>query len=138
MQSPYKYDWNIMKIFTVGWIVICFVILLIKLFTGSLTWDSIVAFTILSFVSAGLGFSLTFCLRTLLNTKVKNPVNPNELIPGEEYYLNGTHKARYSGKNKYTQQYIFYIAGVQDEKIFLYGQVAEYFSAQPENKKETK
>lgn len=113
MKSPKKYSWFAFIIFSIGGIFIA-AIEYLKILPPDMN-GPLVGYggPLLSFlVCSGIGLFLSLKTYSIYNKEVKNPVNPDNLVINNTYWLNGETPAKYTGMLPKVGKYVFKIETV--------------------------
>ncbi len=138
MEKPTrKYDW---KAFPLWMIMSAVFILFVALISNSTTPMSLLkGFAMLGAYLALLVLGLALIIRwsSILNRKVDHPVlNPEKMIVGHRYWLNGETWADYIGQDVSTKLFVFAIYGENNPKkpytVLYRGDVCRYISESQE------
>lgn len=114
MKSPLKFDYNIFWICMGGGVVIA---AFAHLLSGEpLTWYRLLILLGLMVCFFVLGCVFTAQSATMFHRKVNNPVDPQYLIKGGVYWLNGETNAVYVGQDPYRGTYGFHFIGYHSDK----------------------
>jgi hypothetical protein len=137
MKSPYVIDFTPLKIMAVGGVLLCLFAILPGLLIRheTFTWGDLFSALGLYLCFIGIGLIATSSYsRAILRVKVKNPVNANDMVTDNTYWLNGETWARYLGIDPYTRKYRFNVFGVEytartgEYTTLLAGEVETYIS----------
>ena len=118
MKSPYRFNW--MPLITgtiVGFVADFFVFYyLITSETTHIARSLLLFCVMILFGFIGFAFSVyNMKSKTIFHKQVTNPVNPNLLVPGQIYWLNGETHATYLAYDGQTGNFLFHIYGVDNE-----------------------
>lgn len=99
MKNPWKYNWIFFKIMCVVALFITGYLYYTVRSAGPLNLLQYAMLPILYGMFAMMGYGFSYMSRTIFHRKVDNPVKPEELVNGQEYWLNGETWATYVGRS---------------------------------------
>ena len=135
MKSPYKVSWTALKMTAIGGLVIDALLVFLNGGDALKSLGGILILIGLYLVFLFMGVVLSCSNAPICNRKVSHPVNPEQLVVDQIYWLNGETHARYLGVDAFSRNYYFNIYGVGESNtatsLFEY-YVRNYISAEEE------
>lgn len=138
MKNPMKYDYSAMKVMAIGGLILILCLALISQDRTPMSWGKAAGLGVAYLALQIIGLTVIARNGSILNIKVINPADPEKLVPGSTYWLNGETPIIYLGKHSHTGKPIFHIGGLDDPNHLDIGRqinpgdVRIYISVTPE------